>query len=98
MQVHSNVKEYIEAEFIHWVTGATSTPEIIDNINKFGYTLDRWNEQDITYQLYKAKIDWLKFPIDSEGATPSQDVQLDIIISNCAEIIQNLIKLKTQKK
>jgi hypothetical protein len=95
-QNYQHVKDYIEAEFVHWVCGASNTDLIIIKIEEIINKKLSWAVIDkITYSLYYHSVMWLKLPIDSEGATPLQDKQMDEIISKCANEIKNIVYAPT---
>jgi hypothetical protein len=95
-QNYQNVKDYIESEFVHWVCGAINTDLIIMKIEEIiGKKIQEIDIDKITYSLYYHSVEWLKLPIDSEGATPLQDKQMDEIISKCANEIHNIVYAPT---
>jgi hypothetical protein len=95
-QKYQNVKDYIEAEFVHWIYEASNTYLIVEKIEEIIGKKISWAIIDkITYSLYYYSVEWLKLPIDSEGATPLQDKKMDEIISKCANEIQNLLYAPT---
>ena len=77
------VANYLENNFIHYVTNCLNAEQICKEIEKIlEHELSDNVYEHINYLLWYYSVLWEKTPIDSEGATPFQEKRLDKLIES----------------
>jgi len=91
--MYNLIRETIADMFNGYLFGNTTTEDIIIEIQKiFSHQIDEKSENNISFIIGLSCFEFDQYPIDSEGATPYQEKQMEKILSDGIEEIINVLK------
>jgi hypothetical protein len=97
--MYNLIRETIANMFNGYLFGNTTTEDIIIEIQKiFPHQIDEKSENKVSFIIGLSYFEFDQYPIDSEGATPYQEKEMEKILSDgIEEVIKVLKKIENGK-